>query len=107
MQQEKELVSKQKEIEDVISKVKSLKDPDSFEAAISKLDQEIDEMENIREKQREYNDARRRAVQNEFNAALNFVAENKQFREKKLDELNSHVDQANSNLGDLAFNSNE
>ena len=107
MKQEKELRSKQKEIDDVLSNMKSLEDPDSFEAAIRKLDQEIEEMEKFREMQREFNESRRRAVQSEFNATINFVAENKQFREKKLDELKSHVDQASSSLGDLVFNSNE
>jgi len=101
--QEREILLQRNKLEGGLSKVDSLKDPDAFEATISNLDQQINALEKLRVQQREYHIEQEKAVRDELNAALSFVAEHKAYRDAKLKELKSYIGNTGSNLSELVY----
>ena len=89
-EQDRLLLSREKEVTEKNSLVHSLRDPNSLEASILEYDNQVLELEALRKERQDTNLSRKQMVLKEFNAFMQAYAELQSYQEDQLKQLEEY-----------------
>ena len=90
-EQGKAYLTKQRKIGSLKTKIASISDPVALEAAISKYQNQCHQLEALRQRHHDETTAKRKAVQEELNSALQILTDQKEYTQTMFRKLGEYI----------------